>query len=62
MASTIGLYGTLATPRLDFDIHVCHGIRAVSTAVPVGVCLGQGLDFLATSREHGAGRAEQNKL
>jgi hypothetical protein len=41
------LHGTLAATRLDFDFHVWHGIRAVSGAVPAGLCMGERLDFLA---------------
>jgi UDP-N-acetylglucosamine/UDP-N-acetylgalactosamine diphosphorylase len=38
--------GTLATSRLDIDLHVCERIRALSAALFVSVCLGKGVDFL----------------
>lgn len=46
--------GTLAPPCLDIDFHLRHSIPIVSAAVPAGLCLGEGLDFLTqppTSRE-----------
>jgi len=48
--------GALATTCLDVDLHLWDGIRAVSAVVFVGVCLGEGLDFLAVSWEPGVAR------
>ena len=41
-----GHHGTLAAARLDVDLHLWHGIRAVSAVVLAGLRLGAGLDFL----------------
>ena len=39
--------GTLATARLDVSVYLRHGIRAVSTVVPVGVRLGERVDSVS---------------
>jgi hypothetical protein len=41
--------GTLAPTRLDVDLYLCHGVRAVPVVVPTGLRLGEGVDFLAGS-------------
>jgi hypothetical protein len=45
--------GTLAPTRLDLYLHLRCRIRVVSALVPAGVCVGEGLDFLAGSGEQG---------